>query len=200
MKAPRDETESAIHNAVLDCFRGTVNKSNFDTNSRLITLQGQSWTDTTETEVPVLFPYGFASMPPAETEVVYQETAAGLIAVSTRSALPSAWPAPADGDACMGSSGGSYSHHDADGDLVLESNSGKFILVGKNATVFAAKAPTVDSNFSAIKSIVAQLNNHLHLVGTILDSFGLPCTGATAGAAIDSFNPSSTAAVKAKVE
>jgi hypothetical protein len=86
--------------------------------------------------VPVAFPYGFLSLLPTGDafEVEVFETAGGVLAVSTRSALPSGIPAPAEGDSMQYSSGGSYTHHDASGDTVHEPNSGKDIKLGKGAT------------------------------------------------------------------
>ena len=134
--------------AVESCLRGTCKAMTFDTSTRLVFLQstghgGQAanpadpaFAPEVLNKVPVVFPYGFLSLAPGgpkvETELL--ETAAGVLCVAVRTALPAGIPTPAAGDSLQFGSGGAYAHVPASGDTVLEPNSGNTVKLGSSAT------------------------------------------------------------------
>jgi hypothetical protein len=144
--------------AATSCFTGEALQSTFDATNRIVSVQGTGFHRQPLNSIPVLFPYGHLGMPPQGVELTYLETASGLVVVSARDTIPSGIPVPKDGDSIQYSSGGSYSHHDADGDTVHEPKSGQVIKLGAGAAEFTAKGDSVDSRLS---ELVSELNTFI---------------------------------------
>lgn len=129
---PRDDIDRRLQVAAEQAFRGY--KTAQDT-AGLITGIGH---DKQVLEgVHAGHPYGQRGNSPAaaETELVYLETAAGLIVVTERSALPSGVSEPASGESLTYGNAGSYAKHTAAGDIEMEPKSGQKAKLGSGATL-----------------------------------------------------------------
>jgi hypothetical protein len=185
--------------AAASCFTGEALQSTFDATNRIVSVQGTGFHRQPLNSIPVLFPYGHLGMPPLQTELTYLETASGLVVVNARAQLPTGIPTPAEGDSVQYSSGGSYSHHDADSDTVHEPNSGKVIKLGSGATEFAAKGDSTDARiktlrdeFDAFVTTVYNVHNHPTAPPGSVSTPSVPGSSPTA--------PTSVKASKVKVE
>jgi hypothetical protein len=207
VRPPTPDEERVVRN-----IAGRCNGMTFDAATRLVEVQVSGYggdpvaadpalRPQTIPGMPVVFPYGFLSLLPTGDafEVTVLETASGVVGVSMRNALPSGIPAPAEGDSLQYSSGGSYSHHDADSDTVHEPNSGKVIKLGSGATEFAAKGDSTDARiktlrdeFDAFVTTVYNVHNHPTAPPGPVSTPSVPGSSPTA--------PTSVKASKVKVE
>jgi hypothetical protein len=167
IRPPTQGEERVIRN-----IAGRCNGMTFDATTRLVEVQVSGWggdpvasdpslRPQTIPGMPVVFPFGFLSLLPTgdEYEVTVLETASGVIGVSMRNALPSGVPTPAEGDSIQYSSKGGYTHHDADGDTVVEPTDSNFIKLGAGATDFVALAQKVLTELGKIETAY---NTHTH--------------------------------------
>jgi hypothetical protein len=161
----RDNTTSEILDAAHQSFRGRVVAPDFNTTSRLVgvTAFGHGGEQGASDEVlrpqeftavvPLLFPYGYAAMPPTSEDIEFHWSASGLVGVSCRSPLPTGVPNLASGDSVKFSSAGHYHHQDADGNTDDVVPSGKKHKIHAGGTVRdTAFAHTTEAGASQVAS------------------------------------------------
>jgi len=180
---PRDDIERAIQLAALQAFRGHKVS---EAGGR---ITGIGHAEQVLEGVHKGHPYGQEGNSPAAAELVYLETAGGLIVVTERNTLPSGVTACATGESQTYGNGGSYHKHTAAGDQVLEPKPGQFLKLGAGAVEFIAMANLVMTELEAQRKWI---NEHVHPTAAT----GPP--SAPTPPLMEA--PSSVAATKAKVE
>jgi phage gp45-like len=129
---PRDTIGPQVRQAAVQAFRGYKTAYN----SGLIT--GVGFEGQTLANVHHAQPYGLRSNPPTDHELVYLQTAGGLIIVTSRedAADFSAYglTEPADSAVMLYNSQGCSIHLDENGDIIHEPKSGRHIKLGDGAT------------------------------------------------------------------
>jgi phage gp45-like len=147
---PRDNIAPQVRQAALQSFRG-YKKAYAD---GLIT--GVGFDGQTLAKVHHGQPYGLRSNPPENREIVYLQTAGGLIVVTSRQDAADftalGLSEPEDGETMLYNAQGALVHLDENGDIIHGPKSGRHVKLGDGATkALALHEDGVDKDVGATR-------------------------------------------------